>query len=446
MQYLSRFLSIMSILCILSGVKAQTGTSIQEPVVSSYRIKVTIAGTPENVLYLQGYAGGRVFIVDSANVKSGTAVFKNKANPLPCGIYSIATRQDSVLMDIIVNTDAVFSVSTTQAGLYRDRRFDGSEENATLLVFQRRLAQLPEHTHAAVQNLTNEYIETAPQSFLSKYLNAAFCDTGFETCDSTPRAMSRRLYNAIGHTDFGEPRLLHCPLPIYSLLNDYLTGYEIHDTHILLAVTDTVLQRCSHQAVKKFYLNYFFNLFDRHDPDFDPILLHLYDDFDHSWITPEYAPWYHKKVERIRKIVPGAQIPNVISHDILGKAHSTDEIRTRYTVLWFWDPDCDHCITETPKLHQLYQEYGEHYDFEVFAVEVNGDYDRWKKFSDKFQLWDWINLCTAMGDANYDFFDYFDIMTTPVLFLVDNSHNHTIIARQITLEELVTFFNEQYQN
>ena len=91
----------------------------------------------------------------------------------------------------------------------------------------------------------------------------------------------------------------------------------------------------------------------------------------------------------------------------------------------------------------MYQENAKNYDFEVFAVEVNDDYERWKAFSDKHQLWDWTNLSTSRGEQNLDFIEYFDIMTTPVMFLIDNTQNHTIIARQITLDELRSFFNSK---
>ena len=72
----------------------------------------------------------------------------------------------------------------------------------------------------------------------------------------------------------------------------------------------------------------------------------------------------------------------------------------------------------------------------------NDDYERWKAFSDKHQLWDWTNLSTSRGEANLDFIEYFDIMTTPVMFLIDNTQKHTIIARQITLDELRSFFKK----
>ena len=36
----------------------------------------------------------------------------------------------------------------------------------------------------------------------------------------------------------------------------------------------------------------------------------------------------------------------------------------------------------TPILHKMYQVHAKDYDYEVFAVEVNDDYERWKAFSD----------------------------------------------------------------
>ena len=127
----------------------------------------------------------------------------------------------------------------------------------------------------------------------------------------------------------------------------------------------------------------------------------------------------------------------VVEDSQLLRLNTSNDITTKYTVLWFWDPDCDHCQEQTPILHQYYNELSDSLDFEVFAVEVNDDYDRWKAFSEKHELNDWINLSTSMGEPNVDFIDYFDIVTTPVVLLIDNSDGYAIKARQISLEEII---------
>ena len=91
----------------------------------------------------------------------------------------------------------------------------------------------------------------------------------------------------------------------------------------------------------------------------------------------------------------------------------------------------------TPILHDLYQKRADELDFEVFAVEVNDDYPRWKAFSEMNNLSDWINLSTSMGETSVDYIEYFDIVTTPVILLIDNEKNHAIIARQLTLDAIV---------
>ena len=173
------------------------------------------------------------------------------------------------------------------------------------------------------------------------------------------------------------------------------------------------------------------------EPTYDPVLLYLYDKYDLPCWLGDRARLAKRKMDVVRKLAPGAQIPELTAYDIDGKQHSTNEIQTKYTILWFWDPDCDHCQEETPILHDLYQKQADNLDFEVFAVEVNDDYDRWKAFSEKHGLSDWINLSTSMGETSVDYIEYFDIVTTPVILLIDNEKNHAIIARQVTLEEVV---------
>jgi hypothetical protein len=42
-----------------------------------------------------------------------------------------------------------------------------------------------------------------------------------------------------------------------------------------------------------------------------------------------------------------------------------------------------------------------------------------------------------MGETSVDYIEYFDIVTTPVILLIDNEKNHAIIARQLTLDAIV---------
>lgn len=427
---------ISLILCLLlaTGLWAQPALTPDIPTVKGYQVKVKdidsfykkAKDTSPGKLYLIGWCGAESYLLDSAVVRKGKALFKNKAE-VPCGVYEMYDDKMIGLGYIILNHNNKFTFDLA------DRHFEGSEESQQMEQFR-----LKAH-NVSVENLCREMAETMPQSFLSKYVTAAYGHNAKAIADPSVHDLLNKHLSA---TDLQEPRLLFSHVPVFRMIGDDIEETVFPNSDSVIRYIRFLLDRPMCQPVRNYIIRSLFSLLDVHNPDYDPALVYLYDHYDQSWIDEGDARRYKRKIDYLRRIIPGAEIPELISHDIDGKAHSTLDIKAHYTVLWFWDPDCDHCQEMTPPLHQLYQEHGKDYDFEVFAVEVNDDYERWKAFSDKHQLWDWTNLSTSRGEANLDFIEYFDIMTTPVMFLIDNTQNHTIIARQITLDELRSFFKK----
>lgn len=430
---------ISLILCLLlaTGLWAQPALTPDIPTVKGYQVKVKnidsyykkIADAKDPgpaKLYLIGWVGADSYLLDSAVVRKGKALFKNKAE-VPCGVYGMFNDNMIGLGDIILNQNNKFTFDLA------DRHFEGSEENQQLQQFRLKAKNVP------VENLCREMTETMPQSFLSKFVTVTY---GANALAIDNPSLHDLLTKQLSATDLQEPRLLFSHVPVFRMIEDDFKETVFPNSDSVIRHIRYILDRPMCQPVRNHIIRTLFGLLDVHNPDYDPALVYLYDHYDQSWIDEGDARRYKRKIDYLRRIIPGAEIPELISHDIDGKAHSTLDIKAHYTVLWFWDPDCDHCQEMTPPLHQLYQKHGKDYDFEVFAVEVNDDYERWKAFSDKHQLWDWTNLSTSRGEANLDFIEYFDIMTTPVMFLIDNTQKHTIIARQITLDELRSFFKK----
>lgn len=440
MKYIVAILTlIFSCLC----AKAQYNIPVGTPVVNGYDITYTNPELNGTTLYLCGNYGDELILIDSAVIKKGTAAFRNKKTVLPCGVYTLSENPQSLYMfalngiiPVVLNKESTCHITQKNgefASVNSELTFSNSEESALLGQFFARYFQSDAIVNPqTIKGIMDEYVNTSPESFVAKVIRALF---GWEASHPHREISCRDALKDVPYIDFSEPRLLFTPLPFY-LYCKSIPECEIYDSNVLIELTDSVLSRCTNELTRNYFLGQFFQLFDNHDPDQDPVLIHLYDKYDRSWIEEGSERRIERKIENLRKIVPGAEIPELISHNIDGIAHSTNDIQRKYTVLWFWDPDCDHCQEMTPILHQIYQEHSEDWDFEVFAVEVNEDFERWKAFSDTHELWDWINLSTSRGEANIDFIEYFDIVTTPVMFLIDNSQNHTIKARQLTLDEL----------
>ena len=441
-----QFLLLICI-CLCTGILHAQGIAPKgTPLVKKYNIKVNSVQNADK-LYIQGFYGSTYFLVDSAVVKKGVAVFKKNKCELPGGVYLLCFFDPShsytnVICEFIINNDPKFTITHTQhtdsasGYIINDIDITGSPENDLLYAFRNRLMTVYTPN---VREVCQEYLSIAPESFAAKYIMAAY--GSYQTPSNTPEEEDFKVQQMINDFDFSEPRLLHTPLPTSHMVEHWVLRED--ETDSIIASMDNILKRCENETVLNFFLSKFFSMMDVHDPVYDPVLVHLYDNYSHDWIEDGREGAIKRKIETLHRVLAGARLPELISHDIDGKPHSTNDIKTKYTVVWFWDPDCDHCQGMTPVLHQMYTEHAEDYNFEVFAVEVNDDYDRWKKFSDEHNLWDWINLSTSKGEQNIDFIEYFDILTTPVLLLVDNSNYHTIIARQMSLTELQKFLENE---
>ncbi len=66
-------------------------------------------------------------------------------------------------------------------------------------------------------------------------------------------------------------------------------------------------------------------------------------------------------------------------------------VQAKYIVLVFWDVDCSHCVTEIPKLLEIYHDLKKTVDVKVFSVYTVYEFDKWRKYIIDKKL-DFINV------------------------------------------------------
>ena len=371
-----------------------------------YDIRVQLSDNPSTegtTLYMTGFYGDESFIIDSTRIKKGLARFKSGAL-LPDGYY-IITEQPGMACNrfyfpIVVEQNRKFSISSDV--------ISGSVENQTYRNYLS--AQEPKDPI-----FINSLCEANPNALVSKYIKLE--TYGLDTCDQ----MESRL---LRHPSFNRQ------------ISEKLMSADINSI-------DQVLDRFGATSeIGKYYLTKMMKFYNMdNNVQYDDILVHLYDKYYKANKLQLYSDTYERTlrraVDRKRHTLVGAKIPYLEAVNADGKRESTQEPQRTYTVIWFWDPDCEDCQEETPILHKMYVEHAEEYDFEVFAHSLTADTERWKRTSKEWGL-TWPNTCSEMGESNYDFIDYFNIVTTPCCLLIDKEHK--IIMRQFSLEQLENFF------
>ena len=189
----------------------------------------------------------------------------------------------------------------------------------------------------------------------------------------------------------------------------------------------------------------------------DKVFVHMVDNYYKDdiafWMDADKIKKIQEKADEKRNTLIGIAAPELILMDTSGTWISTyKDVKTKYTLLFFYDPDCGHCKKETPKLVEFYNNHTPK-NITIYAVSSNHD-EKWKKFIQKNEM-DFYNVsipAQAYSDAEYatklitsgtttykslKYQETFDVFTTPKIFLLDE--NHIIRAKDIAVEQVEGF-------
>ena len=178
------------------------------------------------------------------------------------------------------------------------------------------------------------------------------------------------------------------------------------------------------------------------------------------WMPEESTTKVCDRAEKIgRTLVNNPSIPLILADSTEKNWISTYDIDAKYTVLYFWDPNCGHCKKVTPKLQTLYDKKFKEREVEVYAIgKATGDeFKKWKEFIVKHEL-SFYNVGvtpkvykaatdTANGQAalsellrnhttlqSLNYADTWDVYSTPRIFILDE--NKKIIYKQVSIGQL----------
>jgi peroxiredoxin len=136
----------------------------------------------------------------------------------------------------------------------------------------------------------------------------------------------------------------------------------------------------------------------------------------------------------LRPLLLEKPAPPVIMQDTMDKNFSLYEIKSKYTLVVFWDPDCGHCQKVIPKLKEVYDAKLKARGVTVYSVDIEDNDEKWKKFIKEKQL-NFINVHDKY--KQYFLRELYDIYSTPVIYLLDE--NKRIKGKRMDVDQLDGF-------
>ena len=418
----------------------------------SPRISIEVAGMEPGWSYLIGTFADQQYRVDSTLVDNEGRMIFQREEPYPAGLYYIWL-PDKLALQVLVDEDQNFSLKTQKGDLVAAMKVEGSVDNELLYrnlkyeaqysasatslsarmkelapdspPYQEAKAELDQLIAARKAHL-EEIFTQYPDAFYTQYKKAGQnpdVREVFKTDGTLDSAFQLYLYRIDfwKDVDFSDERLLHTPV-IANKLQRYIKTLTVqHPDSINAAAKFLVDQVLDYPEYYKFFVNW---IALQYQPtksnlmDSEAVFVFMVE----NYFTQERAFWsdslqtwaIRKRASEMAASLVGRQAPDVRSQGPDGQYYSIYEIKAPYVIVFMYNPTCDHCIEETPKLARFYQEWKDK-GVEVFAIALDTEDNEWKDFIARNGM-NWINV---FDPTNRSIYGKYWVDITPEIYVLN---------------------------
>ena len=434
-----------------------------------FSIKIKIKPLKDSVVYLGNYYGDKQYVKDTAKVDAnGNASFEGK-DALPGGIYLVVLPSKK-FMELIIDKEQHFTIESDTSDLVRKMKIKGSDDNVlfykyltyiadrqaeiepmrkkaskmkdkdSLVALQKQMGEIDKK----VREYKITYAKEHPETFLAKVFIASqdpdVPETPLLPNGKKDSSFPFRYYKAhyLDKVDLTDDRLLRTPV-IYNKVKYYLDKLVMQVPDSIMKEADRIIAMTKGNKETFKYCVYYCTYTCETSPymGMDAIFVHMGEKYYMTgqayWVDSASLRKVADKVKILKPLLIGQPAPSLYLTDTTEnpqKLISFKDIKSPYTIIYFWDPECGHCKKQTPKLKEFYDKYKSK-GFEVYAINIESNHDEWIKYIKEHKL-NWINVSNSQH--HYYMKEYYDVYSTPVLYLLDE--HKKIIAKRIDAEAL----------
>jgi thiol-disulfide isomerase/thioredoxin len=445
---------------------------------SGYKINFKIKGWKDTTVYLAHYFGESKYIKDTARVKSdGTFFFDNK-NTLPQGVYFLVVNK-VLIFDFVIGKNQFFTLETDKDDYIAHMKVTGDDDNR--LFFEDMVYNMERHKEAEpfirvlkdstltenqkkedreAFNKVNEkvmehqkkLIEKHPETMTARWMNAMRPITipdppkkADGTIDSTFQLRYYRQHY-FDNFNLGDDAMLHLPKPLYQeKLKEYLEKLFIPQPDTITKAIVALVEKAKTKPDTYQYLVRTAMIMYQ-QPEImglDEVFLHLYDKYFATGEMDFWAPSKTKQsireyAEKIRSCMLGKPGNNLIMQDDKFQPRALYDIKTKYTLVYFFKPSCGHCREETPKLVDFYNKNKAKYNLEVYAVSSDTSMKEMRDFIKEFKT-TWITVNGPRSYLKQHYSQLYFAETTPTLYILDEKK--IIIAKKLPVKQVDDFLS-----
>jgi thiol-disulfide isomerase/thioredoxin len=454
-----------------------------------YTLKFKVNGCKDTTVFLANYYGNKLYYADTTKCNAkGEFQFSTKKKFEP-GLYAVVV--SGKYFEIVLNNENVY-IESDKADLVNKVVVKESKENKLFYEYiyfinEKRLLADPIRNGAKdlkkddpklkkakedlaaldkeVKNFQQKFINDNPTSLTAKFIKLSLdieIPEPPKNPDGTLKDSAWAYKYAHEHyfdnLDFSDDRMVRSPF-FHNKVDKYFKD-------MILQIPDTVIAEIKRLFPKfeksKEQFKYVCHkmTYDSETSKimcFDKVFVYLVNTYyktgKATWLKDDKLKKVIERAGEIEPCICGVPATPITLPDSNMVWHKLYDVKTDYTILVFWDPECGHCKTELPKFAELMKKYKDSKQVSVYSVSQDHT-PAWKKFIKTNHMEDFVNVAVPRdvyespnqekaheyvkkGLTDYNSLNYrnfYDIISTPRIFLLDK--NKVIVAKQLEAEQM----------
>lgn len=435
-----------------------------------YNIRVKINGYTENNLFLAYHMADKQYIRDTvARGADGFFVFKGEEK-LPGGVYLVVMAPDNQFFQLLISDyEQNFTLVTDKEKAVEKIKFEGAPDNTLFYQYinflnnrrpladtlkaqieksgddakkKEKLQKKFEEVNKEVEDYQKKIMAEQPKTLTAALIKA---NMPFEfpefTGDSTELQTKRWRYTQdhyFDNVDLADPRLLRTPF-LYSRIDYYVNKLQVQHPDTLSKAVVYVLERLRPAEESfKFYLIHFLNQFAKSNiVGQDAVYVHLVD----KYYATGLAPWTEEEqldkilesAKTLKPLLIGKIAPNITLETRAGQKVSLHDVKSEYTILYFWRYDCAVCKKSTPDIKAFYEKFKDKgVKIMAVCVKFTDEVPKCWEYVDENGTQEWLHCADPYNVSRYT--SIYDTRSTPLIFVLDSKKE--ILSKRIAAEQL----------
>ena len=361
----------------------------------SAEISIQVVGQGVGEARLIASYGEQNYKIDTTLIDAQGKFEFRKSGGYPKGAYYVMLPTRSYFQ-IILDEDQKFSLKTNASDPTMTMEVSGSKDNELLYESLKHERSLQPQFNELVQKLTGltptspeytalklrekELVEIRKahlQELYKKSPNSLF--TSFKKAGQNPDL--KEVYKPDGtldfenqvvfyrkefwdDVDFTDERLIRTPV-IFNKLKRYINELTVQSPDSIKVSTKELMDKVPENSE---YFKFFTNWIAL---NYEPTKTTLMDSeaiyvfMVQNYINHDKAFWadsaqvfgLQQRAHEMAASLVGLKAPNVTANDPNGRSQSIYEIKSPYVIVYLYNPTCEHCIEETPKLVNFYRQW-----------------------------------------------------------------------------------------